>query len=288
MDDVTRPEPGTGGLPVVRLRDEHGAADVAVQGAHVLSWVPAGGTEVLWLSPLSTFAEGTAVRGGVPICFPWFAGGPDGTSRPSHGYARVRPWEVVSTRTAPQGTTLTMALPGDPAADAWGRTLAATFRVHLGAALTLELEIRNDGADPVAVESALHTYLAVSDVRQVQVHGLGGAAYLDKLGGPELVRQVEPVLRLDGETDRVYQGTDATVTVVDPAAGRRISVAKSGSASTVVWNPWTTTGPRIADLGDGWPSMLCVETANVNQDAVHLAPGGSTTMSCTLTTAPLA
>ena len=154
-----------------------------------------------------------------------------------------------------------------------GDSLAATYRITLGAALGLELAVRNVAAVPVGFEAALHTYLAVSDVRDVAVTGLGGARYLDRLGGPDLVRQDVDVLRLTGETDRIYQGTDATVVVHDAAAARRLAVAKAGSASTVVWNPWAATGEAMADVGPAWSSMLCVETANVREHAVRLAPG---------------
>lgn len=274
---------GPGGLAALRVDDARfGSATVALHGAHVLSWVPAGGAEVLWLSPLSAFTEGTAVRGGVPLCFPWFGGGPDGTARPSHGYARIRTWQLVDAVRTEHGTVLTLDLAADPGADAWGRSIAATYRVTLGTALRLELEMRNDGEAPAAVEAALHTYLAVSDVRTVAVHGLGGAAYLDRLGGPEPVRQADDVLHLTGETDRIYQGTDATVVVEDPALGRRLSVAKHGSSSTVVWNPWSATAAAMADLGPGWTAMLCVETADVREHAVPLAPGTRHTMTAVI------
>ncbi|HQY32887.1 D-hexose-6-phosphate mutarotase [Actinotalea sp.] len=261
---------GQGGLPTVVVRHaRRGHLDVVLQGAHVTRWIPPGRADVLWLSPTATFAPGTAVRGGVPLCFPWFGGGPDGTLTPSHGYARLTPWRLLEATEHADGVELVLGLDPAPGGDG----LAATYRITLGAALGLELAVRNVAAVPVGFEAALHTYLAVSDVRDVAVTGLGGARYLDRLGGPDLVRQDVDVLRLTGETDRIYQGTDATVVVHDAAAARRLAVAKAGSASTVVWNPWAATGEAMADVGPAWSSMLCVETANVREHAVRLAPG---------------
>jgi len=269
---------GPGGLPMVSVRDaEHGELDVALQGAHVTRWSPPGGGDVLWLSPTAVFGPGTAIRGGVPICFPWFGGGPDGADRPSHGYARLMPWRLASATRSASGVELVLGL--DPVAPS---ALAASYRITVGAALGLELSVHNTGACDASFEAALHTYLAVSDVRRVAVTGLGGVSYLDRLGGPEPVPQEDDVLRLTGETDRIYQGTDAAVVVHDVAAGRRLEVVKAGSASTVVWNPWSGTGGAMSDVGPAWTSMLCVETANVREHAVTLAPDGVHTMTSTI------
>ena len=269
---------GPGGQPMLVVRDEvHGELDVVLQGAQVTRWAPPGHGDLLWLSPTAVFAPGTAIRGGVPICFPWFGGGPDGGQRPSHGYARLTPWRLVSATTSVRGIELMLCL--DPVSPS---PLAATYRIVLGAALDLELSVRNTGGSVASFEAALHTYLAVGDVRRVTVTGLGGARYLDRLGGPEPVRQDDDVLRLSGETDRIYQGTAASVVVHVAAAGRRLEVAKTGSASTVVWNPWSGTGGAMADVGPAWTSMLCVETANVRADAITLAPDAEHTMTATI------
>jgi len=266
-----RLETGPGDL--LRLGVDHerfGAAEVYLHGAHVTGWTPPGGGPVLWLSAQSHFRPDAAIRGGVPICFPWFGAGPADDRTPSHGYARLRDWRLASVIEEDDGVTLALVLPvqdGD-------LPLEATYLVTVGAALGLALEVRNAGDEAVTFEEALHTYLAVSDVRQVAVEGLDGARYLDRLGGPEPVVQEEEAIRFEAETDRIYVETDVAVVVADPGAGRRITVAKSGSSNTVVWNPWADKARGMADFGDDeWPGMVCVETANVRTGAITLAPG---------------
>lgn len=266
-----RLETGPGDL--LRLAVDHerfGAAEVYLHGAHVTGWTPPGGAPVLWLSAQSHFRADAAIRGGVPICFPWFGAGPADDRTPSHGYARLRDWRLASVIEEDDGVTLAFEL---PAADG-DLPLEATYLVTVGVALGLALEVRNAGEEAVTFEEALHTYLAVSDVRQVTVEGLDGARYLDRLGGPEPVVQESGAIRFTAETDRIYVETDAAVVVADPGAGRRITVTKSGSSNTVVWNPWADKARGMADFDDDeWPGMVCVETANVRTGAVALAPG---------------
>lgn len=282
---------GPGGLPMLKVRDERfGKLDVFLHGAHVTRWAPPGHRGVLWLSGTSKFAQDAAIRGGVPICFPWFGGGPADDLTPAHGFARLREWLVVSVVERPAWIEIDLALedegeggaeieagPNDDGAGRPARRLAATFRIMAGSSLRMTLEVRNEGDAPVTYEEALHTYLSVGDVREIAVEGLTGAQYIDRLGGPELVRQDEDRITFEAETDRIYLGTDATVVVDDPARERRISVRKAGSGSTVVWNPWAGKAGGMADLDD-WTSMVCVETANVRGDAVTLDPGESHAM----------
>ncbi len=270
---------GPGGLPVLLVRHErHGALDVFLHGAHVTSWVPRGQDPVLWLSPASTFRVDAAIRGGVPICFPWFGGGPDGDRKPSHGYARLRDWQLGSVSEGADGVVITLDLTPGPGHE----SLAATYRVTMADTLSLELQVRNTGDVDVTFEEALHTYLAVGDVREVTVAGLGGAMVVDRLGRSAPHHQEDDRQRLTAETDLIYLGTPATVVTDDPGRGRRVSVEKTGSLSTVVWNPWAQAASAMADLGDAWTSMLCVETANVRDDAVTLSPGGMHTMTATI------
>lgn len=282
---------GPGGLPLLQVRDErHGELDVFLHGAHVTHWSPPGAEPVLWLSPTSRFGDDAAIRGGVPICFPWFGNGAGDDLQPAHGYARLLDWRVVSGRADDDGVELELALPPGSGTVTWSGppgtgSLAATFRIRLGSSLTMGLDVRNEGHGPATFEAALHTYLAVSDVREIAVEGLGGAEYVDRNGGPGRVRQVDDVIRFAGETDRIYVGSAATVVVDDPGAGRRIVVRKSGSASTVVWNPWITKAASMPDLA-AWEPFVCVETANVRSDSVTLPPGESHTMTAVLALEP--
>ena len=251
-------------------------------GAHVVEWTPEGHRPVLWMSAASMLETGRPIRGGVPICFPWFGAGPDGDRAPAHGFARITAWDLVSHISTGAGTDLEFLLcsPGTPE---FPHPLEARYRMHLGSRLRLALEVTNTGTERLTYEAALHTYLAVSDIRGVTVSGLAGAEYLDKAPGAAGSRNVQVGdITFIGETDRVYTSA-ADVVITDPGLGRRVTVRKSGSANTVVWNPWIDKAAAMPDFGDDeWPGMLCVEGANVLDRSVTLAPGTSHTMGYTL------
>ncbi|MGM0384402.1 MAG: D-hexose-6-phosphate mutarotase [Actinomycetota bacterium] len=256
---------GEGGLPVVGVSSAKGTATVHLNGANVTSWIPAGHDPVLWLSPGSDFTPGRPIRGGIPLCLPWFSKGPDGDKEPMHGTARLARWELRDAVDDEGTVTLNLALtqPG------WEAALAVT----VGDALVLELTTRNTGETDLTVEEALHTYFAVKDVSGIEVRGLDGARYFDKVIGVQATQEGDLVLA--DRTDRVYENT-GRVEIVDPGLGRTISIAKEDSANTVVWNPWAETVKGLADVpDDAWPSFVCVETANVGSNATVLAPGES-------------
>lgn len=256
---------GDGDLPVVRVSCAKGTATVHLDGANVTSWIPAGHDPVLWLSPTSAFAAGRPIRGGIPLCLPWFASGPAGDREPAHGTARLSRWELRAAVDDDGTVTLHLALtqPG------WDATLAVT----VGDGLALTLTTRNTGGEDLTVEEALHTYFAVRDVSGIEVRGLDGAPYFDKVLGVHATQ--EGTLVLTDRTDRVYEST-GPVEIQDPGLGRTIAIAKAHSANTVVWNPWDETARGLADVPDeAWPSFLCVETANVGGNATVLAPGES-------------
>jgi glucose-6-phosphate 1-epimerase len=283
--DVVLPESvtladGEGGLPVLRVRAPGGAGEIYLHGAQVTAWAPAGQAPVIWMSRRSLFEPGRAIRGGVPICFPWFGPGRNGEMSPAHGFARVADWTLHGAREDGDAVVVTLRLTdgdvvGLPGAELWPYPFEALYTVTVGAELGLELSVRNTGAEAVTFEEALHTYLCVSDVRGVQVDGLDGATYADKTSGGALVRQEGPVV-FTGETDRVYRSS-ADVSVRDGA--RTMIVATTDSQSTIVWNPWVAKAAAMSDFGDEeWPTMVCVETANVADEAVVLAPGHSHAM----------
>lgn len=277
-----QPGTGHGGLARVRVETPHASAEVYLQGAHVTAWQPAGVSPVLWTSARSRFEAGAPIRGGVPICFPWFGPHPTDAHAPAHGWARTTAWELVGGEEDPGSGDVTLELAlGDSAAtraSAWPHRFAATYRVTVGRTLRLELEVTNRDEAPVTLTQALHTYLSVGDVRDVAVEGLSGAAYVDKApapGAPTEARQDERPLRVAAETDRVL-ASEAAVRVVDPRLARTLTVTKEGSGSTVVWNPWVDKSRAMADFGDDeWPGMLCVEAGNVGPAAVTLAPGAT-------------
>jgi D-hexose-6-phosphate mutarotase len=267
-------------LALISGSTEAGALTAARQGAHLLTWQPRHAPQpVLFVSPRSLFQRGKAIRGGVPLCFPWF-GPKDGDPKaPQHGFARTREWTLERASSTPDGTIdLVFTLASDNATHAaWPHDFAARLRARASEALSFSLEVRNTGTAPLTFGAALHTYLAVSDVRQIAIHGLEHTDYLDKVGGRTQRRRegAEPI-RFTGEVNRVYLDTTSTCIVDDPGWRRRIHVAKSGSRSTVIWNPWTDTARTMADLGeDAWPGFVCVETCNAADDTVTLAPAAT-------------
>ena len=277
---------GPGGLAVARVFAPGGTAEIYLRGAHVSAWTPAGGTPVIWMSEQSEYAPGVPLRGGVPICFPWFAGHPTDTTAPSHGFARLADWQLTEVREAGDDVVLVLVLTDTEAtrSSAWPHRFEARYTVTVGAELSLSLQVTNRDSEPVTVEEALHTYLAVADIRQVEVSGLEGAPFIDRLTGPRPA-ETEPV-RFTAETDRIYPATTATTTVTDAATGRVITIGKLGSASTVVWNPWIDKAAAMADFGDDeYTGMVCVETCNIRDDTITLAPGASHTMGVTYSVA---
>ncbi|HTO11048.1 MAG TPA: D-hexose-6-phosphate mutarotase [Candidatus Binatia bacterium] len=276
---------GEGGLDRARVAGPRGEAEVYLQGAHVTRWQPRGARPVLFVSSRAVYAPGKAIRGGVPLIFPWFGAHGTDTSKPMHGFARSRPWRVTATGSKPDGTvTLELGLDDDEATRAlWPHPFRARYRVTAGDTLGMALEVVNTGTAPFTFEAALHTYLTVGDVRTAGVSGLENTLFIDKVDGFTRKRHGAEPLRLTGETDRVFLGTRARCVVDDPGLRRRLSVDKTGSASTVVWNPWAAKTAAMADMGpDDWRSMICVETANAADDAVTVAPGGTHVMTATI------
>jgi D-hexose-6-phosphate mutarotase len=168
------------------------------------------------------------------------------------------------------------------------RDFVLTYEVRLGDTLSMSLTVTNPGEAPLTFEEALHTYLAVSDVRQAGVEGLAGATFVDKTDGGRRKTQDDAVIAISDETDRLYLDTPATVMLTDPGLGRLISVVKAGSLSSVVWNPWIAKSRAMPDFGDNeWPGMICVETANAADNAVTLPPGAWHTMTAAISVAGL-
>ncbi len=278
-------EDAPGGLVRLRISTPLCEAEVWLHGAHVTRYQRTGEEPLLFVSAASHFAPGKAIRGGVPVIFPWFgarAGHPDS---PAHGFARTLPWEVEALALGDHGTVaLTLRLDSNDATHAyWPHEFVLRHRITFGAQLDLQLEVGNVSAAPIQFEEALHTYLAVCDVRHVSVTGLEGAAYLDKVDAFQCKLEGAEPIRITGETDRIYLNTRTACVLHDPALSRHITVEKSGSDSTVVWNPWIAKAKAMSDFGDDeWPAMLCIETANVGKSAITLAPGATHTMRATL------
>jgi len=281
---------GLGGLPFLHVETDRCRARLTSYGAQLCEWMPVGKSPVLYLSPRAVFAAGTPIRGGVPISFPWFASHPTDPSKPAHGFARTRTWQVVGvTRETTGDVRVVLRLEADDDTRAlWASTFALSLNVSLGATLAMTVEVENVGHEAIAYELALHTYLAVGDVEAVSIRGLEGTRFVDKVdSGKNKVAPGEP-LRIAGETDRVFLDTTATCVVEDPVLARRLRVEKRGSHATVVWNPGSDRARTMRDVGeDGWRGFVCVETANVGPHAVRLAPGARGAMTAQIDVLPL-
>lgn len=271
---------GKGSLTRAILQCPQGEAHVYLHGAHVTHYQPRGDRPVLFTSGQSFFEPGKPIRGGIPICFPWFSN----THEPAHGFARLTEWQVQSSREQAGGVELTLTMAAEPhVSPYWPHKAALTYRVRLGDELEVVLEVKNLSQEAVGFEEALHTYLAVGDIHHVRLSGLQGTTFVAKSQGGQSLVQTEEPLTITQYIDRVYQNTAGPCLVEDAAWNRRIHVVKSGSDATVVWNPWVERAGAMPDFGnDEWPGMLCVESANVGTTTVQLAAGHTHRVTTTL------
>lgn len=271
--------PGPGGLLFADIANAQATTRICLQGAQLTQWQPRSQpAPVIFQAAAAQFARGKSIRGGIPVCWPWFGPHPSDASLPTHGFARTSPWEAVSIGERPDGATeLRLRLADSDASRAlWPHPFLLEYHIVVGEQLQLELTTTNTGGAPFTVTEALHTYFNVSDVGAAQVLGLDGMEYADKADGGRRKRQSGAVT-FDGEVDRVFVGTQGDCSLLDASLQRRIHIAKSGSRSTVVWNPGAEKAAKLADLGaaqhreGGWRQLVCVETANALENEVTVA-----------------
>jgi len=279
---------GKGGLAVVRVTAQAATAEIYLHGAQVTSWCPntgkpSGADEVLFLSAQSRFQDGKAIRGGIPICFPWFRGKADDAKAPAHGVVRTKEWELTGIAQEGDAVTVTLATENDESGRRWWpQEFRTEYRVRVGAQLGLALTVTNMSATAMRFEEALHTYHRVGDAEKVRVTGLDGTAYLDNMDGNREKRQAGEVM-FTAQTDNAYLDTTEALEVVDPVLGRKIRTVKGNSRTTVAWNPWREGAKALSDLGDDeWRSMACVEASNIMAYAVELGAGEKHTMTAVL------
>jgi glucose-6-phosphate 1-epimerase len=279
---------GHGGLPRVQITSAFGEGEVYLHGAHVTSWKPAGNDEVLFVSSKSQWQEGQAIRGGIPICFPWFRAKAGDAHAPAHGFARTRSWQLESIIEREKGVAVSMVTHSDEQSRRWWPgEFRLTHRVTFGPELKLELICRNTGTTPLRFEEALHTYNRVADVEQVHLQGLDTVRFLDNTNANQEKIQIGDVA-IASQTDSAYVNTESAVDLLDPKMRRRIRLQKEDSLNTVVWNPWREGAAGLRDLGDGeWKQFLCVEASNILDSSVNLDPGQEHKMTAVLSAAKL-
>ncbi len=266
---------GPGGLPLVEIFNDQASASICLMGGHVMSWQPREHAPVLWMSGHSNYQIGKAIRGGIPICWPWFGANAKSPEFPAHGIARTALWRVLSTASIEKGVTqLRLGLnQTDAGFSGWPHNFDLELAVTVGQSLQVTLGIRNSGSDSFTWTGALHSYFSVGHITEVTVEGLQGLPYTDRLD-PIIPKSEDHSIHITAETDRIYTATEQACRIVDRSLGRNIHVEKSGSRSTVVWNPWVNKAAAMADFGnEEYPGMICIEAANAADDAVTLEPG---------------
>jgi len=273
-------------LPTLEITTPWSTAEVYMLGAHVTSFKKNGEPPLLFMSQFSRFEEGQPIRGGIPVIFPWF--GPR-EGLPQHGFARLKTWELKEVIQSPEGgVTVRFRLPDCPEASAFPAH-ATEYVITVKETLTLQLCVTNNSPNEVfCFENCLHTYFEVSDITAIGIHGLNGVRYLDKVAKFAEATESGDAIRIHSEVDRIYLDTKGLVEIHDQRLGRVISIEKEGSASTVVWNPWVAKAQQMPDFGnEEYAQMVCVESGNVAQNEVKLAPGKTSVLTVHLSTRTL-
>nr|WP_321282033.1 D-hexose-6-phosphate mutarotase [uncultured Vibrio sp.] len=244
-------------VKVVRIIHDKATAGIALHGGHVVSYKPQGQEDLIWMSEKAVFDGKAALRGGIPVCWPWFGR----IASPAHGFARTTEWELIEHRENENGVIVELALfPSEETHQIWPHMFEARLLVEVGDELKVTLKVLNIDDDAWTFSGALHTYLNVGDVLQAQTSGMG-SEYIDSLKGNE-VCQGGAVLQLTDTIDRVYTQPEAQILVKDPVLGRTLSVENHGHNSAVLWNPWAEGAQSMGDMADnGYQTMLCVESA---------------------------
>lgn len=273
-------------LPMLEVTTPWSTAELYLLGAHVTSFQKRDEPPLLFMSQCSRFVEGQPIRGGIPVIFPWF--GPR-EGMPQHGYARIKSWELKELVHSPDGSvTVRFRFPQCPESLVFPpHTLE--YAVTVKDTLKLQFSVTNDSAEEVfTFENCLHCYFQVSDVTAITVAGLKGVRYLDKVARFAEKMEQNDAIRIASEVDRIYLDTTDPIEIADPRLGRRILIEKEGSASTVVWNPWTDKSQQMPDFGnDEYSRMLCVESGNVAANEIRLAPGQTSSLVVNLATRTL-
>jgi glucose-6-phosphate 1-epimerase len=273
---------GEGGFINIIVKNSYANMVASLYGAHIMSYQPIGQKDTLWMSPQSSFETGKPIRGGIPVCFPWFGPHPEDNNKPAHGFARLNNWELIKTGTTATGETeFILELKNSSATQLlWPHSFIAQLKVIVGKRLDVTLTYTNNGSDKFAVSDALHSYFNVSSVDNIGISGLSNHKYYEGFAKTPDHVQAEAVLKIKQEENRRYINQIDDCMITDNGWNRKIKVSKRGSKITVVWNPWEATTKTIADLPDnGYKSFICVEAVNAYDDMAVLKPGDSYSIS---------
>jgi glucose-6-phosphate 1-epimerase len=279
--------PGNGGLPKIRVTASSASADIYLQGAQVTSWQPVNAEEVLFLSEHSNWQDGRAIRGGIPVCFPWFRSKVDAPQAPAHGFVRTKEWRLESLKTDGESVAVICSTENDESTHRWWpHAFRLMHIISIGRSLRLTLIVTNTGQTPFSFEEALHTYFCVSGVENVRIRGLDQVTYLDNIDGNHEKLQSGDLI-FTAKTDNAYINVHSAAELIDQTWSRSIRTEKENSAATVVWNPWKEGATALPDLGDDeWQRLACVEASNLLGSAIFLAPGQEHRMQATISVVP--
>lgn len=274
---------GKGRLSMININSRYASAVISLYGAQLLSYVPRGQKDILWMSEQSLFENGKAIRGGVPVCFPWFGPHISDKTKPQHGFARLQEWNVISViESEDEIVTVTLSLQESPfSLEMWPHTFKAIAEFRIGKILEIKFTVTNIGKETFEYSDALHTYFNISDISAINMEGLQNASYYEGFG-MDLKKQQTPLLSFNSETNRRYIDHSGDCIINDPGYNRKIRSAKTGSKVTVVWNPWEATAKTMTDIHPGgYKTYVCAEPANAYPgiDMINLAPGESHTIS---------
>ena len=267
---------GTGGFPLIEVSNEYAQAKISVYSGHILSFKPVEQAEdVIFLSSKVNYQLGKAIRGGTPICWPWFGPDPEAKARPNHGFVRNRMWQMRDVFSTADGETkITLGLVDTPETrEIWDYSFDLAIAITVGTVLKVELITRNTGEQSFSITQALHTYFQIGDINQVTVLGLKDREYLDKVDGGQQKTQTGEVT-FAGECDRIYLDVQPELVIDDRALNRKIKVTAANSKTAIVWNPGAEISAKMADLGDqDYKDFVCVETANAADEVIEVAAG---------------
>ena len=264
-------------LVFITVSNKYADADICLYGAHVTSFRPRNTMDILWMSTDSLFEVGKPIRGGIPVCFPWFGPHKTDPEKPQHGFARLMYWDVLETAVKPNGETLIrlQLCSSEETKAYWSHDFCAEMTITVGLTLVVNLKVTNTSSEPFQYGCALHSYYSLSALESLSIEGLQGTTYYNQLSGENGIQE-EEALEITGPLTRHYLNTETPVIIADSAFRRRIKVDKSGSKVTTVWNPGAETCAKIGDMpDDGYETFVCVEATNAFDYPVKLAAGES-------------
>lgn len=278
--------------PVLQIKNKYCTASVALHGAHLFHWHPLGEEPVIYTSPSAVYKLGKAIRGGIPVCWPWFNKHPTNSSLPSHGFVRNKFWDLTAIEETAMSTTLVFSLSSNSETrKLWEAVFEVSLRITVGEKLECSLTSKNTASsnagftpsNSLSIGGALHTYLSVGSIDAVEISGLEEVSYIDTVG-TEAVRTQLGRVTISEEVDRIYTGTTTDIILHDKLLKRKLRVSRKGSQSAVIWNPWIEKAKELADLpDDGYKNFVCIESANARGDVYLLQPGESHTLSTNVT-----